>query len=163
MNLVLIKALLGRLNLQARLPSRPPLRRVVWAPPPPMRCDCRGNRIGVTGGKITSATGPPLSASRLLLHYDWRCVCRTGCWLAAPSPPHCPIMAWLPPRASTTQVTTAKDGVEGLAALTDEAAWAAGPPFWLALIDLHMPNLDGCEMARRYRAWRATPPFNYQP
>ena len=48
------------------------------------------------------------------------------------------------------RVASAKDGFDGLSKLTDPAAWADDdPPYLFALVDMGMPGMDGCEMARR--------------
>ena len=49
----------------------------------------------------------------------------------------------------------AKNGREGLDKLTDPTGWADGvPPFLFALVDMAMPEMDGCEMTRRASASR---------
>ena len=53
------------------------------------------------------------------------------------------------------RVASAKDGAEGLSKLTDPSVWAESgdePPFLFALVDMIMPVMDGCEMARRASA-----------
>jgi CheY-like chemotaxis protein len=53
------------------------------------------------------------------------------------------------------RVASAKDGIEGLAKLTDSTVWDEDdPPFLFALVDMAMPGMDGCEMARRAGAHR---------
>ncbi len=56
---------------------------------------------------------------------------------------------------------TAVDGLEAVAAVT--AAYKAGTPYDLAVLDIMMPNLDGMETLQRIRAYEETtgvPPGN---